>query len=420
MFEEICIVCGRQLQEDGRAYCSDNCQASDHASPSVSSSSSALSSPQLAFTPGGDVPALMPSALGSALRKVQQPYFARPSITTSKIRAYGDDEDDIYGSESDLPEDVLFHGTSKSANFIYAMPSALSYARRPSGTNTHSTVPQVHQRNNSSSSPVPPRTRGKDCGGSRSATSRRSQYSTTDEDADLSDCSLSSRPDDVDSDKDQSTYSEITSAKVRRTRNRTSLPACFSLLQINSGAPSKEVSAKTSPVSPSSATTLAHPSPPTPRRFHHENHITRTAFHPSPLHPAVDLNAPRGRQRFSDRSRSSRRSSPSRSHSRHVFRVESPRRNDVRFDDQEGQLFDTNAPRGRTAARRESSPLRLEDAGILEGDRSKSHSKGGSRRGRVSVDELEGVGSFALAPGYGVGRSGLMDRERFAALRIPL
>jgi hypothetical protein len=89
----------------------------------------------------------------------------------------------------------------------------------------------------------------------------------------------------------------------------------------------------------------------------------------------------------------------------------------VRFDD---QVFDPNAPRGRTAARRDSSPLRMEDALLREGDRSKSHSKGGSRRGRVSVDELDGVGSFALAPGYGVGRSGLMDRERFAALRIPL
>lgn len=92
--------------------------------------------------------------------------------------------------------------------------------------------------------------------------------------------------------------------------------------------------------------------------------------------------------------------------------------------------FDWNnvdLPRGRPFARRNSPPpsrmlMGVEDAGRTSRDTTHSNSKSGSRRGRgrVAVDELDGVGSFSLAPGFGNGRSGLVARERFSAARVPL
>lgn len=58
----------------------------------------------------------------------------------------------------------------------------------------------------------------------------------------------------------------------------------------------------------------------------------------------------------------------------------------------------------------------IRDAERYERSKSKSNSRAG--RGRVPVNELDGVDT--LAPGYGHGRSGLMDRERLATLRVPL
>lgn len=93
-------------------------------------------------------------------------------------------------------------------------------------------------------------------------------------------------------------------------------------------------------------------------------------------------------------------------------------------------------PRGREAARRNSSPpakmllledsvralVAMRDADIL--DRSKSRNRTQPKtRGRARVEELDRVGSFADAPGYGSGRSGLVSRERALAshsTRVPL
>ncbi|KJA27060.1 hypothetical protein HYPSUDRAFT_198360 [Hypholoma sublateritium FD-334 SS-4] len=192
MFEEICLVCSKHT--DGRPYCSSDCQSEDLSSPSVSSSSSALSSPSIAYAPGGDVPAL---ALGSALKM-----YAYASSASSTLT---DDDDD------DAP------------SFLY---SALSYARRPSGTNNHSTVPRLQHRRLSS--------------GSSAGLFPRS-------------APVACRPppeDDLSFDDDR--RSECSPA---RSRARASLPACFSLLKMASPAHT---------ASSSSGHTAARPSPPTP------------------------------------------------------------------------------------------------------------------------------------------------------------
>ncbi|TFK30112.1 hypothetical protein FA15DRAFT_699666 [Coprinopsis marcescibilis] len=433
MFEEICLVCGKHLNDDGRAYCSDDCQSTDLASPSISSSSSALSSPQLGYAQGGDVPALIPAALGTALRKYQGRgvYYVNSSASSSKSWSLVDDDEDgqsytrrEYGLRGGA--DSLYDGGSKSANYVYSMlPSALSYARRPSGTNNHSTVPQVHQRNSSGSSPAP-RARASDHGAPRP---NRTNSSTDEEE--LSDYSLSSRDaaEDVDSERD------FANPKSRRARNRTSLPACFSLLQISSPS-AKEV--KASPVSTASAKTIARPSPPTPKHTTVSEYLSKSIY--APFRSNLPHETPRGRQqREAEGSRSSRRSersspSPSRSRSRHVRNLQ----NDQRLPDKKSnveQVLDWDCaeiPRGRTTVRRSSSPPRLlmgvddtvktiaalRDA--IERSQSNSQSRARRGRGRVTVEELEGVGSFTQAPGYGNGRSGLLNRERFPAQRVPL
>ncbi|EAU88785.2 hypothetical protein CC1G_01158 [Coprinopsis cinerea okayama7 len=415
MFEEICLVCGKHLQDDGRAYCSDDCQNSDLASPSISSSSSALSSPQLGYAQGPDVP-----ALSSALRKSlgRDPYYL-PSA--SNHWSLVDEDDDPYArGEYAVRADSIYDASSKSASYVYAvMPSALSYARRPSGTNNYSTVPQVHQRNSSASSPAPINRRTAR-GAPRSAPNY-SHSSSTDEE-DFSDY-CRDVADDADSERDSASRS-------RRARNRTSLPACFSLLQIQSSAASPKEAVKISPVSSSSARTIARASPPTPKHPKSDT-LSKWQF---PRPPNLTQDTPRGRRRDADHSTSSRRSSVSRSRSRHVRRLESPRpvgnAQRSHLDDVE-QVSDCR-PRGRTSIRRDSSPpprmlMGAEDPRVLAAlrdsqrfERSQSNSKSRTRRGRVGVDELGGVGSFALAPGYGHGRSGLMDHERYAAHRVPL
>jgi len=53
-------------------------------------------------------------------------------------------------------------------------------------------------------------------------------------------------------------------------------------------------------------------------------------------------------------------------------------------------------------------------------DADRSHSRSGSRpRGRARVEEL-GFATSNEAPGFGYGRSGLIDRERAGQSRIPL
>ncbi|KAF7337070.1 hypothetical protein MVEN_02144200 [Mycena venus] len=67
MFVDYCLSCGKVL-DDGRAYCDEQCQNGDLPSPSLSEASSTSYSPPLQYSHGQNVPPLVPSALGRALR----------------------------------------------------------------------------------------------------------------------------------------------------------------------------------------------------------------------------------------------------------------------------------------------------------------------------------------------------------------
>ncbi|KAF4615175.1 hypothetical protein D9613_002655 [Agrocybe pediades] len=88
MFEEFCLVCGKHV-EDNRAYCSEDCQNSELSSPSISSASSVLSSPNMGYAAGSDVPPLMPSALGYALNnsRVLVSMSLHPRLHQNPIRS---------------------------------------------------------------------------------------------------------------------------------------------------------------------------------------------------------------------------------------------------------------------------------------------------------------------------------------------
>ena len=210
---------------------------------------------------------------------------------------------------------------------------------------------------------------------------------------------------------------------MKRTRNRASLPACFSLLQIAS--PSKPLRA--SPILCSSGNTIVRQSPPTPKLL---NKNPGSSVYPSPtIVPLSSLHeTPRGRRQ--EASRRSETPSPSRSRSR---RRHIQSRKDFAAELSPKQVFDWStylaglASRGRPTVRRDHSPIsrvisEVEDAMNTElrrsggADRqSRTHPQ---PRGRARVEDLNG--SSTHAPGYGNGRSGLVSRERAHPVRIPL
>ncbi|KAF9469271.1 hypothetical protein BDZ94DRAFT_368359 [Collybia nuda] len=413
MFEEICLVCGKYLQEDGQAYCSEDCQSLDTSSPSISSASSALSSPNLGYAVGGDVPALVPSVLGSALHKYthrsREYYVSSSSASSTSWSALTDEEDNdvavgITGEYSFHDSgDSLYEGSSKSPNFTYSMrPSALSYTRRPSGINNHSTVPHLHKRTSSGHVHEIPRS------------APLQSHLSTDDDGAYSDFGLSSRDEsdaDVQSSKDAST-----SSRSKRTRNRASLPAYFSLLQMSNPSDDK----RSSPVSSSSGNTIARRSPPTPK-------VPLAGLSHASL---VSHATPRGRRRapgeVPDGGRSIS-SSKSRSRPRNALPDFSPRPFRERLDSKasiEKVLDWSSAPglaRGRATIRRSSSPtpkmilsaIPLEDhsRAVVSGNRVDAHFPR-KARGRAKAEEFD-----EEAPGFGNGRSGLLDRERIMSGR---
>ncbi|KAF5358519.1 hypothetical protein D9756_001366 [Leucocoprinus leucothites] len=302
MFEEICLACGKHLFDYGSAYCSDDCQGRDATSPSISSSSSALSSPHLGYANGADVPPLIPSALGSALRSIRRrdPHSVIQHQPTSPGWSGMSTDDDDYDDGASLAVRAEYtadasepgpDGVSKQQlSYTYSnVPSALQYTRRPSGTNNHSTVPHVHRRMSSNSSPS-----GHVRGIPRSAP-HPSHSSTEDDDA-FSDLGLSSRDNadteesDVPSEKgSDGGRVRLGADKTKRSRNRASLPAYFSLLQISS--PRNEP--RSSPVSSSSGRTVARASPPTPKLALSSRPAQVVDGHP----PASIHATPRGRRR---------------------------------------------------------------------------------------------------------------------------
>jgi len=450
MFEDICIVCGRPLQDVGyapclssfnvvpnvkhflssRAYCSDDCQTSDISSPSISSSSSARSSPNMSCAHGDEVPPLMPSALGSALKSYMGRngyYVSSSSASSASWTLLTDDEDDEVihrfgsGSSDHDVSDGIYDGSSISV-------SGLSYARRPSGTNNSSTVPHLHRRMCSDSSCRPVR------GIPRSVPIY--SHSLADDDENYFD--VGSLPEDALDTDDSDLLSEqdwyrmkpkYRGAKTsKRSRNRASLPACFSLLQMTSSNDNRS-----SPVLSSSGNTIARPSPPTPK-LTLDNTLSQVPFPPTP----------RGRRREAGNSRSRRSVNSPASGSRSSPRlVEHSFRSLTDLKGSTEQLFDRSSVpgfphRGRATLRRNSSPLPkmylgLEDPALAFGaalknaqevERSESsNSRSRARtRGRARVEDLGRDAHSTDAPGFGYGRSGLLDRERGSgvqSMRLP-
>jgi hypothetical protein len=317
--------------------------------------------------------------------------YSTSSSSTSSVSwsVFTDTEDDELAVGID--EDILYEGDSVEAGTDASVRSlgshklsSLMYARRPSATNHRSLIPLLHRRTSSGSS------------------GRVPAFNEDDIDF-VHDAPPQSYHDQAGSGRERQKDKSTITSKSKKSRNRASLPAYFSLLQI--GSPQQ------SPSHPSSGNTVnlsTQPSPPTP--------TLASLLVASGSRSTLEA-TPRGRRREPE----TLRRSLSRSSSR-IRRATVVLRPSGRQDSRSSveQVFGwTCAPlsRGRPAARRNSSPLpkmlvsmeEFEDPALIVGPA--SHVNG--RRGRYRTQELAGDGSNA--PGFGNGRSGLRERERGAA-----
>lgn len=394
-----------------RAYCSPDCENADISSPSISSASSALSSPHLGHAIGGEVPALLPSTLSVAIKRHRT--RDRHSISSSSTSSASwsvptDDESEepslginIEYNQPDGIEHVYEVNTKSIPNGQSVWGAALSYARLPSGTNNRSTVPHLHKRTASGS---PSHVRGMP----RSAPIRSSA-----DDEGYSDYGFPSR----DSSEPETQYPPLvdgdSTAKSKRTRNRASLPACFSLLQVSKSANE----ARSSPVSSSSGHTIVRGSPPTPKLVLSTGVVNAPALASNLIQGDTVQVTPRGRRRVPGVSRASRRSgessSPSRSRSRLHYNVpfadmligltSQPSENRGTSRHTSNWSSDPCAVRGRNTFRRNISPQPKTRPDSELNPKTRA-------RGRLRTEELDGCSP--KAPGLGNGRSGLVSRER--------
>ncbi|GBE81762.1 predicted protein [Sparassis crispa] len=465
MYEEVCLLCGKPVNVDGRAYCSDECESLDTTSRSDSATSSAFTSPYLHSMNGTgilpDVPALVPSALGRSVngRSALMHAKNRLSISSSSNSSvtwdtFTDDDEDPsnFGLHSSNGDDDFHHAEMLSADVGSSKSPGpmgqLSYVRRPSSTNNRSTIPLLHRRTSSISSPS-------NADDSAAQSAFAPTFSAEDDYSDVPSASISSsssarsqgrrlrKSAGGDWEKDPETIT------AKSKRNRASLPAYFSLL--TSAASPTSVRTQRLPSSIQTLTAISRSlqsSPPTPRVANPILDPTIAyAQHTRAL--AVEA-APRGRGRQRDpnaRSPSCAHRSPGRSPACHVrhTRVEAQMR--ARLDSVE-KVADwvSNSPvvgaqvRGRTLTRRNSSPppkprheMLLADA-MLDPDvggqldhlrealarslhvrvEEERVEHGDDRRGRRRAEELDNIpqGVDRSAPGYGSGRSGLRARER--------
>lgn len=356
---------------------------------------------------------MLPSALGVALKRNRT--RDRYSISSSSASSTSwsvptDDEGEepalgisIEYNQSDAIEHVYEVNTKSFPNGQSVWGAALSYARLPSGTNNRSTVPHLHKRTASGS---PSHVRGIP----RSAPIR-SRSSADDEG--YSDFRFPSR----DSSDPETNHPPLMdgdgTARLKRTRNRVSLPACFSLLQVSKSANEP----RSSPVSSSSGHTIARASPPTPKLVLSTGVVNAPALASSFTQGDNVQVTPRGRRRVPGISRASRRSgessSPSRSRppTQHdmpcadtFVGLTSPRR-EIRGTPRHTSNWSSDpcSGRGRNTYRRNISPqpkARPDDELNLKF----------RARGRLRTEELDRL--LPEAPGRGNGRSGLVSRER--------
>ncbi|TFK92256.1 hypothetical protein K466DRAFT_481044 [Polyporus arcularius HHB13444] len=470
MYEEVCLLCGRSVAIDGRAYCSDECESLDVTSPSISTTSSTHPSPFLHSTNNApnlaEVPALLPSALGHShhARKFHRLRHSESSSSASSASwsALEDDYDEeaappvLYGANLDdehyalNPDYLATDAASKPSPSLLAAhrnnSSSLAFIRRASATNNRSTIPTLHHRTSSTSTPST----------GSFGVGRSTPFDCPSED-DMSDVPASSssicsgrRPgrksEGAPSINEEGELGEETLTGKKR-RNRASLPAYFSLLVTTSTTPRSHKGP--SALSMLSRSLQNSSSPPTPR-IAQPVVDTTTAFamaqsaRMAKAQTSPTDAAPRGRSRRRDpdgRSSSSRRS-PSRSPRPRAPTHQSAQAR-ARLDSMEkvadwvahSPVVAAGVRAARQLARRRNSsppPLpKLErghprdsgvefDTGYLnsavdEDDEEEVHAaEVERRRGRRRVQELDptpfGVGGNA--PGYGNGRSGLVSRER--------
>ncbi|KAH9989081.1 hypothetical protein BJV74DRAFT_458116 [Russula compacta] len=332
--EDCCLQCGKPMPVDNRIYCSDTCQALDDTSPSLSTASSAWPSPSLppVAAPSTQEPSSL--SLGMSLSSAKPAYPPTYPI-------WYDDEDDVELHAVHPPEE----------DALLRPHDALSYARRPSSTNTHSTIPLLYRHSSSSTT--------------HSSTGHSTN--SAEEDSDISGPTSSSHH------HRRRSYgvplrppaplptSEVPEATVTsRKRNRASLPAYFSLLTL--GAPHARSSLTMSPPRSSVETARARPSPTSPR-------LSR---------PTID--------------------------NTHALAGMSP---------SSVPILTLNPEEYRGRRREPASPLRVRPRSRSRSrSGSRSHDWMPSRedvRGRRRVDELDGWAADREY-GYGRGRSGLRDR----------
>ena len=324
-----------------------------------------------------------------------RPQHSSSSNSSTGWSALSDEEDD------DLSPHVTIEGENTYLDPYYGEgslqpslhpASPLLYARRPSSTNHRSTIPVLHRRGSSISSPL--------AGPVKSPKSAPlSALTTVDDLDDVPPISLSSslssnssrkatlRP--VKTDVPHAHDSNDDQASKRRSRNRTSLPAYFSLLQVSPSSPSSSGSS-ISPTSRQALTNVSQSlrtSPTTPRSAHPLLDLTPAHGGSGSTRPASAVEAtPRGRSQRRDpdpRSTSGRRSqgrSPPRQSSRAPHdQAGLGSQVHVRLESVE-KVFEwvtttpvvDNTGRGRTVTRRNSSPPKpvkheiCRDAGALK------------------------------------------------------
>lgn len=386
MFEEVCLTCGKPLVHDSwRAYCSDECLPSPNSPSSSSVASSAYSSPILfaAHGKGGDVPPLSKGALGPSLHtKYHGVYTTTSSSSSTSWSADTDEEDALKGEDN---------GTTPSS-FQHISQAGIYYTRRPSMT-AHPSTPTFRARssyglgvtNNGLYPQSAPhgshvvRSGHKD-GRKSSGNIGNDTNSSTDADA-------------LDS-----------TVKDKRSRNRTSLPAYFSLMKMSgtrsredmthAGSPNHRVSRPSSPV-PTFSHAMASPSGKTS--------------------PVSLITLTRGRRREAGPPRATQQSSPSRSPSRTRYHVSAHQNSVEKVSEWTNTMIPAkhikSHPRhGQAVLSSDGMQRHVADAPVVQ----KRESSRRSSRGRAHVDELDGIGTTENAPGYGHGRSGLLSRERRA------
>lgn len=413
-----------------------------------------------------DIPSLVPSVLGGS--KTYRGHRAHHSVSSSSNSSTGwsafedeEDEDAAYPHVNIEGEHAYTSDTHGEGSFKSSLHphSALLYARRPSSTNHRSTIPLLHRRASSTSSPLAVPVRSP-------LSAAVSSPPAEDDFSDVLSISLSSSVSSTRSRKDtfrpvnvgvtvtQEGADESTVSNKRRSRNRTSLPAYFSLLQLSPSSPPSMTHSSSSSGSRQALATLSQSlrtSPTTPRTAHPLLDLTH-AHAEATVRPALAVEStPRGRLQRRDpdaRSVEGRRSlgrSPPRRPSRtqasspppcHHHHTDLGSQARTRLDSVE-KVFewvssgpvDSSAIRGRTVTRRNSSPpakyemLRDSNAvrdlyahcmrqAVVDEEEEERVRRKEDVRGRRWVDKLNDADLSQAASGYGNGRSGLKARER--------